>query len=37
MGYMVRLGLWGKGNPAFHSFDRFLEAVQVLYSPQFQL
>ncbi len=29
MGYMVRLGLWGEGNPAFKDFPRFLEAVQV--------
>jgi hypothetical protein len=29
MGYMVRLGLWGEGNPAFNDFGRFLEAVQV--------
>lgn len=29
MGYMVRLGLWGEGNPAFKDFPRFLEVVQV--------
>ena len=29
MGYMVRLGLWGEGSPAFRDFGRFLEAVQV--------
>lgn len=29
MGYMVRLGLWGEGNPAFRDFPRFLDAVQV--------
>lgn len=29
MGYMVRLGLWGDGNPAFRDFGRFLDAVQV--------
>ncbi|KAL4432432.1 hypothetical protein ABPG77_001731 [Micractinium sp. CCAP 211/92] len=28
MGYMVRLGLWGEGNPAFKDFPRFLEVVQ---------
>lgn len=29
MGYMVRLGLWGEGSPAFRDFSKFLEAVQV--------
>ena len=29
MGYMVRLGLWGDGHPAFRDFGKFLEAVQV--------
>eukprot|EP00887_Chlorella_sp_A99_P005244 scaffold1.g5244.t1 len=28
MGYMVRLGLWGEGHPAFRDFPAFLEAVQ---------
>lgn len=29
MGYMVRLGLWGEGSPAFANFSQFLEVVQV--------
>ena len=29
LGYMVRLGLWGEGNPAFETFPRFLEAISV--------
>ncbi|CAG9464449.1 unnamed protein product [Pedinophyceae sp. YPF-701] len=27
MGYMVRLGLWGPGAPAFHNFGSFLTSV----------
>ena len=27
MGYMVRLGLWGEGSPAFQDFGRFLKEV----------